>query len=121
MPQNLERTMRVFRRGVPAVVVIFLSVLFLKGSVLNVPTGTWQAASNLTTARANAVAVLVPDGRIVFAGGSDASAQPLASAEAFSADGTFSALPSMSNARSNAAAICTMTGDLLVTGGVTSG
>jgi len=75
----------------------------------------------MNSARASASAVLVPDGRIVFAGGNDASGQPTASTEAMASDGTFSTLPSMSAARSGHAAVLTLTGDLLVTGGNTSG
>ncbi len=95
--------------------------LVLNGSVLKVLTGTWHPAGNMSSARTNATAVLVPDGRIVFAGGTDVGGQPTATAEAFSSSGTFSSLSAMSAARSGHAAILTMSGDLLVTGGRTSG
>ena len=95
--------------------------LIVSSSVLDVPTGTWHATGDMNSARADAAAVLVPDGRIVFAGGTDAGGQPTVAAEAMSSDGAFSALPDMNAARSGHAAALTLAGDLLVTGGRTSG
>ncbi|HYU45525.1 MAG TPA: kelch repeat-containing protein, partial [Terriglobales bacterium] len=101
--------------------LIFGFALVLHGSVLKVLIGSWQPAGNMSSARTNGTAALVPDGRIVFAGGTATDGQPTALVDAFSSNGTFSSLPGMSVARSGHAAILTLSGDLLVTGGRTSG
>jgi MBG domain-containing protein/Big-like domain-containing protein/galactose oxidase-like protein len=101
--------------------LIFGFAVVLNGSVLNVLIGAWQPAGNMSSARTNGTAVLLPDGRIVFGGGTDTDGQPTALVDAFSSNERFSPLPAMSVARSGHAAILTMSGDLLVTGGRTSG
>src|SRR6185503_20275564 len=66
--------------------------------------------------RAHPSAVLLDDGRLLVAGGSDGSG-PLASAELRASDGSFAATAPMGTARSGAAAVRLQDGRVLVTGG----
>src|SRR6185312_7894932 len=45
--------------------------------------GTWAAKADLTEARADHTAVMLPDGRALIVGGTDMSGNPLASAETY--------------------------------------
>src|SRR6185369_13085452 len=81
--------------------------------------GTWASAGQMNVARAGAVSVPLPDGRIMIIGGADATGAPTASAEFFNPDGTFSPAPSMSMPRSGHAAVWLADGEVLVTGGIT--
>src|SRR6185369_6905124 len=89
-------------------------------SIPQVPTGTWESGNPLSVARTGASATLMPDGRVLIAGGKDADGNALASAELFNADGTVSAAPTMSTARYGHSAIMLMDGYVLVAGGHTT-
>jgi hypothetical protein len=78
--------------------------------------GTWSVDGGTGVARAGAAAVLLHDGRVLVAGGSD-GAHALASAELRASDGTFSAAASMGIARSGGAAVLLDDGRVLVAGG----
>ena len=103
-----------------AFTVIATAILSLNSSALLAQSGTWSQTGNLTSPRTGAAAVLLKNGEILIAGGSDANGVPQASAEFFNpSTGTFSAAPAMNVPRANQAAIILSTGDVLVTGGVT--
>ncbi len=59
---------------------IFLAaVLTTLATISQVPTGTWGPAAPMSMVRSGASAVLLQDGRVLIAGGSDANG-PVASA-----------------------------------------
>ena len=61
--------------------------------------GTWTATGSLNTARYYHTATLLPNGKVLVAGGSDGSG-PLSSAELYDpASGTWSATGSLNTAR----------------------
>ena len=63
--------------------VAFLAFPLLKGSISQVPSGTWQAAGNMAEAREGSSSALLPDGRVLISGGAGTDG-PLASADLFS-------------------------------------
>src|SRR5580765_422263 len=79
-------------------------------------TGTWQMAGSLSDARQGASAVMLNDGRVLVAGGANASGV-LASAEIVSADGSSVAVASMNVPRRGHTATKLTDGRVLVTGG----
>ena len=99
---------------------VLLAGLLLKGTLPQVPTGTWVPAGSLFQPRSGSAAVALQDGRILFTGGNGA-AGPLASAELFDADGSISGAPDMPTARANHTATVLKDGRVLVAGGTTSG
>jgi Galactose oxidase, central domain len=96
-----------------------LLAFFLKGSGIQVPSGTWAPAGNMAEARSGAASALLQDGTILVTGGESASVT-LATAEFFNA-GAFSVAPAMNVARSGHAAVTLLDGRVLVTGGKTTG
>ena len=85
-------------------------------------TGTFVATGDMTHARMGATATLLPDGKVLIAGGVDAIAVPafeyVASAELYNpSTGTFTRTGSMKVARSSAAAILLPDGRVLIVGG----
>jgi hypothetical protein len=113
--------MKRVQRIVVGVSLLFICGLLISAVVPSVPSGTWQATGDMAAPRTGATATLFPDGRLMIVGGTDASGEPLASAEFYNADGSVSAAPSMSVARASHAAIFLYDGRLLVTGGRVSG
>jgi hypothetical protein len=109
-----------FVRGGWVVLSLLAFALLLKASIPQVPTGTWQAGNSLNTARSDTSAVLLPDGRILIAGGTDANGVVLVSAEIVNVDGSISLTAPMNVPRTSAAAIVLPTGNVLVTGGITT-
>lgn len=93
--------------------------LCLKGTAIQVPSGTWALSGNMAETRSGAASVLLEDGRVLVSGGEGATGA-LASAEFFSA-GSFVAAPAMNVARSGHAAVVLGDGRVLVTGGKTVG
>jgi hypothetical protein len=93
--------------------------LWLKATVIQVPSGTWVPSGSMAEARSGAASVLLQDGTILVTGGEGASGV-LSSAEFFSA-GSFAAAPAMNVARSRHAAVVLQDARVLVTGGKTSG
>ncbi len=80
--------------------------------------GTWTATASPNTARTEHTATLLPNGKVLIAGGRG-SAGPLASAELCNpATGTWTITGSMSTARSEHTATLLPDGEVLVTGGV---
>src|SRR5262245_29687404 len=96
-----------------------LLVFFLRGSAIQVPSGTWAPSGSMAEVRSGAASALLQDGRVIVSGG-EGAAGPLATAELFGA-GSFSAVPAMNVARSGHAAVALQDGRVLVTGGKTTG
>jgi hypothetical protein len=85
-------------------------------------TGTWTAAPNMmSSARAGESATLLPSGKILIAGGFDASEKALNTAEVFNpADGTFVATDNtMTDARGFHTANLLLNGKVLLVSGLT--
>ncbi len=96
------------------------AVVALKGAAILIPSGTWAPQTNLSSARANASAALLQDGRVLITGG-DSGSGPVVTADFFAADGTISAAPPMLNARSKHVSVTLQDGRVLVAGGITAG
>ncbi|WNG40330.1 hemolysin [Archangium violaceum] len=81
-------------------------------------TGTWSFSGSLSTARSHHTATLLPDGRVLIAGGIDGGGNLLASAELYDpATGTFSSVGAMGFGRGYHTATLLPTGRVLVAGG----
>ena len=81
-------------------------------------TGQFSLPTNLTTWRSRPSAALLPDGRVLLAGGQDSSNVILTSADIWNpATGTWSATGSMATARTAATATRLADGRILVAGG----
>ena len=80
--------------------------------------GTWTATGSLTTARRNHTATLLPNGKVLVAGGYD-GVNYLSSAELYDpASGTWSATGSLTTARKSHTATLLPNGKVLVAGGL---
>jgi len=80
--------------------------------------GSFTAVGNLSTGRANHTATLLPNGKILIAGGAADGFQPLASAELYDpSTRTFSPAGDMTTPRSGHTAILLATGKVLIAGG----
>src|SRR5512133_1963410 len=113
--------MRTHRYLLIAFAALFLGLVLRATTPLHVETGTWAGAGQMSSVRAGAATVLLPDGRMMMIGGADANGNPLYSAEFFNTDGTFSPAPPLATARTGHAAIWLLSGEVLVTGGSTAG
>jgi hypothetical protein len=113
--------MRAYRYSLSAVAVLCIGLVLHATGSLHVEAGTWAPTPAMNSARSGAASVLMPDGRILVTGGSDANGNALASAEFFNADGSFSDAPAMASPRSGHSAVWLPTGYVLVAGGTTSG
>src|SRR5690348_11125053 len=100
-----------------AVFSLLCGGLLIKGSITQVPTGTWASTGNMAAPRAGAATVLLQDGRLLITGG-DTGTGPLASAEFFDTSGNFSAAPAMNYARSKHTAVVLQDSRVLVAGGI---
>ena len=76
----------------------------------------WTRAAEMVTARAAACSALLPDGRLLLAGGED-QAGASRSAELLGANGVFASIAPMSIARAGAACVALQDGRVLVSGG----
>src|SRR5262249_4194197 len=80
--------------------------------------GLWVPTGSMHTARYKQTATLLPDGRVLVAGGSGASCGPIASAEVYDpSTGTWSVTGSMTIARVGHSATLLPNGEVLVVGG----
>jgi hypothetical protein len=83
--------------------------------------GTWANTGSLNTARTDHTATLLPNGQVLVAGGIDASATPIASAELYNpATGIWTRTGSMAEAREGHTATLLPNGEVLVVGGSTA-
>lgn len=81
-------------------------------------TGTWTRTGNMATARVDFAATLLADGKVLVAGGLNASGVALASAELYDpATGTWTATASLPAARFSHTATMLLDGKVLVAGG----
>ena len=76
----------------------------------------WTSAANMATARAAACTALLPDGRVLVAGGNNGSSV-VASVEIYGVNGAFSVAASMHAARAGAACATLQDGRVFVAGG----
>src|SRR5438105_6648103 len=106
--------------------IAFPLVLLGAGLVLIQPcagqSGTWTPTGSLATARYDHTATLLPNGKVLVAGGGDSFGQEFASAELYDpATGLWTATGSMSTARVNYTATLLPNGKVLVAGGSGNG
>src|SRR5258706_232603 len=99
--------------------LLFVALLTLRGSVLTVPSGTWQPTGNLSVARAGASAAQLQNGSVLITGGESGSG-PVASADIFNTDGSISTVAPMNNLRANHVSVVLQDGRVLVAGGSTT-
>jgi hypothetical protein len=84
--------------------------------------GRFAPTNKLHAQRAGATATLLPNGRVLIAGGTDGSGKSLASAEIYDPDsGGFSLTGNMNASRAHAIAVLLRTGKVLIAGGSASG
>src|SRR6266404_4017058 len=113
--------MRRFTKLVLLMGFLLSAFVALKGFVLAIPSGTWQATGNLSAARPGASAALLQNGSVLITGG-DPGSGPVASADLFNSDGSVSPLAApMNNPRSNHISATLQDGRVLVAGGTVSG
>ena len=93
-----------------------LSSGMLRGSMPDVPTGTWAATGSLPSARSAAAAALLPSGEILLTGGAGADGS-LDSVNLYGSDGAFSAVAPMGEPRADHTAVRLNDGRVLVVGG----
>jgi N-acetylneuraminic acid mutarotase len=99
------------------IIFLFLAALF-PYNLLQAAGSVWTQAGSLAQARTGSAAALLPDGRVLFTGGTDASGA-LATAELFTPGASFSPSVSMLHARTNHTAVALGDGRVLVAGGTT--
>jgi hypothetical protein len=88
------------------------------GEVYDPDAGTWTATGKMTNPRHSHAAILLPDGKVLVAGGHAPGDEPTASAELYDPDtGTWTAIASMHAPRESIKAFLQPDGKVLVLGG----
>src|SRR5579863_8381884 len=96
--------------------------LFLHPVTANAQTGTFGPTGSMTAARYDHTSTLLPNGKVLIAGGTISSGLFLASAELYDPTmGTFSATGSMTTARYDHTSTLLPTGKVLIAGGANGG
>jgi N-acetylneuraminic acid mutarotase len=103
-----------------SIALLFISTVLLASSS-NATPFTFGNTGSLGTLRAQHTATLLPNGKVLVAGGIDSSFNPLASAELYDpATGTWTATGSLVTARYSHTATLLPNGKVLVSGGFNS-
>jgi hypothetical protein len=96
---------------------VLSGALFLKGDRSGFSPATWvSTAGAMAVGRSNACAVLLPDGRVLIAGG-ESRLGALSSAETLEPSGRFRPAPAVSGAHAGAACALLADGTVVVAGG----
>ena len=91
-------------------------MIFLTAQTSGPAINRWTPTADMATARASACSALLPDGRVLVAGGTGV-AGAVSAVELYSANGTFVSGPPMLQARANASCTVMQNGHVLVAGG----
>ena len=108
----------VFAAGVAAVIVSFS--LIGRATVPNVPTGTWIPANDFGSIPVDAASTVLPDGRLVVAGGTTDGQRVAGVAIYDPASETWQPAGGMTQARAGHSATALEDGRVLIAGGSTS-
>ncbi|TMK99390.1 MAG: hypothetical protein E6G40_06685, partial [Actinobacteria bacterium] len=104
-------------RRATALVLLILASLLVSGPAR----ADWLSGGVLATGRADATATLLPDGRVLVAGGENPNNTSLASAEIYDpVTNSWSSAANMNQARRNHSATLLPNGKVLVAGGLDS-
>jgi hypothetical protein len=115
---ELLHGMRVWKTAAIVAVIVSCGLTLLQGDVPSVQTGSWTTAAMPLSARTGAASVLLPDGRVLVTGGSDAD-NILASVELFGEPSGFAAATSLQISRADHALALLPDGSVLAVGGRT--
>jgi hypothetical protein len=84
----MQRAIKLTLSVVGSILVLCGGLVVLRGSIPPALINAWLPAGNLTAARAGAASVLLQDGRLLIAGGNDATG-PLATTDLLDTTGNF--------------------------------